>query len=179
MHITRLIKHAALIAGATFALQSLALDTRPGFYVGAGVVDGKLEIDGVEGDADPTALFARGGYQFNDYLAAEARLGTGLDDDEFHGVKTEIDNFLGIYAKVGIPTPAGFYPYALVGLTRGELKASTRAFSSKEDEDDVSFGVGVDYWFNPQFSLGLEYMQYMDTDDFEFSGLSLGGNYKF
>lgn len=179
MQMTKMIKHAALIVGAAIAIPAMAADPLPGIYVGGGIMEGTFEIDGVDGDANPTALFARGGYQFNPYLAAEARLGTGLDSDKFHGVKTEIENFYGIYAKVGLPTSIGLYPYAMVGLTQGELKASYRNFSDKQDESDVSMGVGLEYLFDRNFSVGLEYMKYMDTSDFEISGISLGANYKF
>lgn len=176
---TKVIQSAALVISAAIAVPVLAADPLPGLYVGGGVTEGKFEIDGVNGDSNPTAVFARAGYQVNPYLAAEARLGTGLDSDKFHGIKTEIENFYGIYAKVGLPTSVGLYPYAIVGLTQGELKASYARFSDTQDESDVSMGVGLEYAFDQHFSLGLEYMKYMDTNDFEFSGVSLGGNYKF
>ncbi len=179
MQMTKMIKHAALIVGAAIAVPAMAAGPLPGIYVGGGIMEGTFEIDGVDGDANPTALFARAGYQVNPYLAAEARLGTGLDSDEFHGIKTEIENFYGIYAKVGLPTSIGLYPYAMVGLTQGELKASYRSFSDTQDESDVSMGVGLEYLFSRNFSAGLEYMKYMDTSDFEISGVSLGANYKF
>lgn len=179
MQVSKLIKHAAFVVGTAVAVPALAADPLPGMYVGGGIMEGKFEIDGVDGDANPTALFARAGYQVNPYLAAEARLGTGFDSDKFHGIKTEIENFYGIYAKVGLPTAVGLYPYAMVGLTQGELKASYGSFSDKQDESDVSMGFGLEYLFDRNFSVGLEYMKYMDTSDFEFSGISLGGNYKF
>lgn len=179
MHITKMIQCAAIAAGAACAIPALAQEPLPGPYIGAAIMEGTLEIDGVSGDANPTALFVRGGYQFNPYIAAEARLGTGLDSDKFHGIKTEIEDFIGIYAKAGVPTTIGLYPYALVGYTKGELKASGRGFSNKDDESDVSIGVGVDYAFDRNFSIGLEYVKYIDTSDYEVSGLSFGANYKF
>ena len=180
MSATQMIKHAAVIAAATLSLQAVAAGVqKPGIYVGGGLTDTTFEIDGVSGDASPTALFARIGYQINEYVAAEARLGSGLESDKFHGIKTEIEDFYGAYAKVGVPTTVGLYPYALVGLTHGELKASSRGNSDKQDDSDVSFGLGVDYWFDSNFSVGVEYTKYLETSDYKVTGISLGANYKF
>jgi opacity protein-like surface antigen len=177
---SNLIKSAVVVAAATLSLHAAAAGVqKPGIYVGGGLTDTTFEIDGVSGDASPTALFARIGYQINEYIAAEARLGGGLDSDKFHGIKTEIEDFYGAYAKVGVPTTVGLYPYALVGLTHGELKASYGGYSDKQDDSDVSFGIGVDYWFDSNFSIGVEYMKYLETSDYKITGLSIGGNYKF
>lgn len=179
MSFSKTIKGAALAASALLACEAMAAQPIPGIYIGVGLLDANVEFDGTSSDAEPTALFARGGYQFNDYLAAEARLGTGIDEDEIRGVEIDIDNFLGIYAKVGMPTTVGFYPYVIAGFTSTEVEASYRGSSETEDETDVSLGLGVEYQFDRNFSLGLEYMQYVDGDDYELSGLSIGGNYKF
>ena len=178
MQTIKSIQRLALVAGAVLSLQALA-DQQPGLYAGGGITEAKFEIDGVSGDANPTAVFARIGYQINDYFAAEARLGTGLDSDKFHGVKTEIEDFYGVYAKAGIPTTVGLYPYAVLGLTHGELKASVSGFSDKQDDSDVSAGIGIEYWFDRSFSVGLEYMKYLETSDYKVTGVSLGANFKF
>jgi opacity protein-like surface antigen len=179
MQVNKMIRCVIVAAGAGVIAPAFAQEPVAGPYLGAAIMEGTLEIDGVSGDANPTALFIRGGYQFNPYIAAEARLGTGLDSDKFHDIKTEIEDFIGVYAKAGLPTTIGLYPYVALGYTKGELKASGRGFSSKDDESDVSLGIGVDYAFDRNFSIGLEYMKYIDTSDYEVSGLSLGANYRF
>lgn len=180
MKISNVLKQARRVSGVAVAVLAsqcavAAPGLQPGLYVGGGLAETKFEIDGVSGDANPSALFARVGYQVNDYLAAEARLGTGLNSDTYHHIKTDIEEFYGIYAKVGVPTTVGLYPYAVLGLTQGELKAS----SVKQDDTDLSVGVGVDYWFDRSVSVGLEYTKYVETNDFTLSALSLGFNVKF
>lgn len=179
MQMSKMMKSAAIAIGAALALPALAADPLPGIYVGADYLHGTFEVDGVDGDANPSALYLRGGYQFNPYFAAEARVGTGLDSDKFHGVKTEIENFVGLYAKLGVPTGIGLYPYVIAGVTDGEVKLSARGWSDKADDNDISLGVGVQYLVDRNWAVGIEYMKYMDTDDFEISGVSLGATYRF
>lgn len=179
MQVKKMIKSAAIVIGATLAIPAMAADPLPGIYVGADYMQGTFEVDGIDGDANPSALFVRGGYQFNPYFAAEARVGTGLDSDDFHGFKTEIENFVGIYAKLGLPTEIGLYPYVIAGVTDGEVKVSGRGISDTEDDNDISLGIGLQYVVDRNWAVGVEYMKYMDTDDFEISGLSIGATYKF
>ena len=178
MKAVKSIQYLLCAAGAALSLQALA-DPKPGAYVGGGLTETSIDIDGVSGEANPTAVFARVGYQINEFFAVEGRLGTGLDSDKLHGVKVDIENVYGAYLKAGIPTAVGLYPYAVLGATHGELKASARGYSDTGDDDDISYGVGVDYWVVPNVSVGLEYMKYLDMDNYEVSGISLGANYRF
>jgi opacity protein-like surface antigen len=155
-------------AGAALSLQAIA-GAQEGAYIGGGITEANIDFGG--SDVEPTALFARIGYQINDIFAVEGRIGTGFDDDK--GV--DIDEMLGIYGKAGIPTSVGLYPYVMLGLTSGEISAGRYS----EDDSDISYGIGVDYWVTSQFSVGLEYMDYMDVDGADITGITLGANYRF
>ena len=161
------------------AAAAAAAGAEPGFYVGGGYTFATLDIDGASSNADVGALFARGGYQINEYIALEARLGDGVQDDTVDGVKLEIDNMYGGYVKVGRPSEVGLYPYALLGYTHVELKARVPGYSATSSDSDVSYGIGADYWFSRQLSAGLEYANFYDKDGVKVSGLTLGMNYKF
>lgn len=167
----------ALTAGHVSAEQ-----VSEGFYVGAAYSALTYSENGFE-DADLGALFARGGYQVNEYVAAEVRLGDGVQDDTIsylgYDIKVKLKEYYGVYLKAGIPTGVGLYPYAVIGGTHLKLEASVAGYTASDTSSDVSYGVGVDYWFNPQISAGLEYMKLYDKDGTELSGVSLGLNYKF
>lgn len=171
----------ALMLSACLAVPgaAMAAGTDPGFYAGAGYTFATLESNDVDVDADLGVLFLRGGYQINQYLAVEGRLGEGVQDDKVQGVKLEIEEMYGVYAKVGLPTEIGLYPYALLGMTHAKLKASVPGFSASSTDSDISYGVGADYWFSKQLSAGLEYANFYDKDGDTISGFTLGVNYKF
>lgn len=168
-----------LSAGLTVPGVAMAAGTDPGFYAGAGYMFATLESNDVDADVDLGVLFLRGGYQINQYLAVEARLGEGVQEDKIYGVKLEIEEMYGAYAKVGLPTDVGLYPYALIGMTHAKLKASVPGDSATSTDSDISYGIGADYWFNKQLSAGLEYANFYDKDGDTISGLTLGVNYKF
>lgn len=163
------VRGLLLAAGTALSLQAFA-GAQEGAYIGGGLTEANIDFDG-GGEAEPTALFARVGYQINDIFAVEGRIGTGFDDDE----NVEVEEMLGVYAKAGIPTSIGLYPYAMIGVTSGEI--SVGRFS--DDDSDLSYGIGVDYWVTPQFSVGLEYMDYLEVDGADITGLTLGANYRF
>lgn len=168
-----------LSVGLTIPAMAMAAGTDPGFYAGAGYTFANVESNDVDVDADLGVLFLRGGYQINKYLAVEARLGEGVQDEKIHGVKLELDEMYGVYAKVGLPTDVGLYPYALLGMTHAKLKGSVPGYSTTSTDSDISYGIGADYWFNKQLSAGLEYANFYDKDGDTISGLTLGVNYKF
>lgn len=151
----------------------------PGFYAGAGYLIGNYDDNDVRKDADLDGLFIRGGYQLNDNLAIEARLGEGVNDDSIYGVKLELKEFYGAYFKVGMPTSIGLYPYVIAGGTHGKLEASYHGYHDSASKTDLSYGAGADYHFDSKWSAGVEYMKYLDTDGIDFTGVTLGVNYKF
>jgi opacity protein-like surface antigen len=168
-----------LSACMSVPVAAFAAGTDPGFYVGGGYSFTRIESNDVDVDADLGVLFLRGGFQLNQYVALEARLGEGVQDEKIHGVKLEIQDVYGGYVKVGLPTDVGLYPYALLGMTHAKLKASVPGNSASSSDSDVSYGVGVDYWFDQKLSAGLEFANFYDKDGDTISGITLGLNYKF
>jgi outer membrane immunogenic protein len=168
-----------LVSAAAISGAAMAAGTDPGFYLGGGYSFTTLDSNDVNSDADLGVLFLRGGYQLNQYIALEARLGEGVQDDKIAGVKIENEEFYGGYVKVGLPTTTPFYPYALLGMTHTKLKLSGGGFSDTTSDSDVSYGVGVDYRFDKQLSAGIEYANFYDKDGDSITGLTLGVNYKF
>lgn len=164
-----MVSAAAMAGGATST----------GFYVGGGYADTEVEIDGFGSDADVGVLFLRGGYQLNQNIAFEGRLGIATEDDKVNGWNVDIEDVYGVYLKAGLPTQVGLYPYVLLGITHAEVEVSRRGFSDSDSDSDISYGFGADYWFNSQVSAGLEFTNYYDNDGDEISGITLGLNFKF
>ncbi|MDX1458946.1 MAG: outer membrane beta-barrel protein [Marinobacter sp.] len=151
-------------------------------YVGANYVFLTYEEDGISEDFDLGALVAKAGAKFNPYLSAEFRAGLGVDDHSESGggftAELELDYLVGGYAIAGIPNETPIYPYAVLGVTKGKLTASVSGFgesaSVSESESDISFGIGANFAVNDEVNLNAEYMNYLDKDGAEITGVSVG-----
>lgn len=65
-------------------------------------------------------------------------------------------------------------PYGIIGFTRYELELDGPAGSAKDDDSDLSYGVGVNIALSEEMSGNLEYMRYADKDDVTVDGIGLG-----
>lgn len=147
-------------------------------YFGGSVAFIDYSEGGLE-DASLTAIFGRLGSDFNENFSGEIRAGVGIGDDSVdvfgNDVTVELDSMIGAYVRGGVRVSDMFFPYAVLGYTRGEITASLSSFgSASETESDVSFGLGADLNFNRDFALNIEYTNYYDKDGVEISGFSIG-----
>jgi outer membrane immunogenic protein len=127
-----------------------------------------IDLGGI-GDVDPTALVGKLGYFFNDNIAIEGRLGTGLQDDDILGVDVEINSLFGVYGVFQTSSSSETTFYGVLGYTDVEAEFSGPGGSAEGDESSFSFGFGANIkGFN------IEYMSYIDEDDTEATAVSIG-----
>jgi len=153
-------------------------EAKSGWYGGASYAQLDTDIAGIV-EFDLGALVFNAGYQINDYVAIETRLGTGITDDDIVGLELELDYLWGIYTKIGIPTGTAFYPYVVLGYTKAELELSGLGYSESDSDSDTSYGVGANFTVNDNFGVFAEYMNWYDDEDIEITGFNLGVSYKF
>ena len=65
-------------------------------------------------------------------------------------------------------------PYVLVGYSKLEIEGTIDGFSAKADDDDFSYGIGIEGPLSESASFNLEYIQYFDKDVVSINGISLG-----
>lgn len=133
-------------------------------------------------DADEVtlnAVYGRFGAFFNENISAEARLGLGVGDDSIGPVNFELDNFYGAYVRGGIPAGEVFYPYAILGFTKGKTSYSGGGFDGSDSESDLSYGVGADFKVTDSLKINAEYVTYYDKDAAELTGFSAGVAFSF
>ena len=106
-----------------------------------------------------------GGTHFNAYTSVEGRLGFGVSSDS----ESDVDIYYGLYGKVGIPYEK-VYPYALLGVTRMQGKDEQGV---EHNESDVSYGVGVSYNIDGRSSIGVQYLDLIDSNEKSARGVSL------
>ncbi|MCD6654284.1 MAG: porin family protein [Sulfurovum sp.] len=179
------------------------VDKLTGFYVGAGMVLLKNE-DTFEGngrqagtgsqrtndrDVDWNGATLLAGYEFNSYLAIEARYAFSIGDATIdqNGHKYDIDadmENVGIYLKPMYPI-GDFTVYGLLGYGQTTLE-----YEGSEEQSDSGFqwGLGGSYNITNKVSLFADYTLYYDDENFDeradgwndkFDAISFGLIYKF
>ena len=147
---------AGLAASPTFAADGT------GFYVGAGVGDYGIKLDGNTFDANDFGYKVFGGYNFIPYLGVELEyIDGGSPSDQ--GVSIDMYGFN--LSAVGIwPVTDQFDLFAKAGLISWRADAS--GFGNDSGED-FSWGVGAGFNFTDQFGLRGEYQAFEieDTND--------------
>jgi outer membrane immunogenic protein len=147
-------------------------------YVGGGLASVDYSIDGIPTEAQLSAVFGRLGTEFNENFSGELRLGFGIGNDTVSafGVDgtVELNNLFGAYIRGGIPVSDSFFPYVVVGYTRGEMERDSAILGSDSpSESDISFGIGADLGVSESLTASIEYMNYLDKDGADVSGFSL------
>lgn len=179
------MKHKLLTAALLMG-SSVAMAQTPYIGVNYSVIDFPLATLG--------ALMVKAGYSFNDYLSLEARFSVGVKDEslsidgEYSAV--DIEHSYGGFVKAGLPID-NLYPYFIVGYSNNKFESKIidqlGADSYSDDISDLSYGIGIDIEASEQFSVNIEYMQYVDKHvdffdyqlDVEVSGFNFGATYHF
>jgi hypothetical protein len=171
----KIIFLVALSMGAMSAIaeeQKAFGNATPFLGVSVGSVDYSEELGGgFEATADVTMLSLRGGLKFNDYVSAELRLGKSSSDTaNVFGfpVEVEVESYLGAYAKGHLPINDNFNAYGLLGFTKASFSADAGFGAVSDDESDMSYGLGVEFWQSEKRSgrIGgaIEYINYYDKN---------------
>lgn len=116
-------------------------------------------------------------------------------------VEHDIDTQIALLIKASYPITNALNIYALAGLsiTQSKLKGSSRRFSSSEEYEDIayddsftdnrfSYGVGLNYQLNQNFSLFIDYqilpeferysfLSSIDSNADDWSSITVGVNY--
>ncbi len=151
-------------------------------YVGGGLVRSNLSF--VNEDFDLNALELRMGVEMQKWLHIEGRVAFGINDKAttsfFGPVEVSINRLINVNAVVGWPNDSLFRPYVVAGVTYGELQLRIPGLGrGDESETDISLGAGVNFSISDSLDLYVEYMNYMQTDDFDLDGIGIGLKFDF
>jgi hypothetical protein len=142
-------------------------------------------------DLEPTAVIFRYGVigekvGYGEQVGIEVRIGLGLskgDDsvsDPLFGdtdIDIEIDSLLGLYwvsqHNTGSAAIYGLVGASIINATTTDTIGDAE-FSYPEDVFPFSFGIGVNFGKVEGIQFNLEYMSYLDTDEFSYEAVSLG-----
>ncbi len=157
-----------------------AADSSGKFYTGFNYSTTKYKDQNLPKFETAVGVFRIGKF-FEDYLAIEGRVGFGLEEDSdfviVNDVKFEVDSLYGAYVLVQPDLVDGFSFYGIAGFSVVDVSlenADAVGLSTSNDETGLSLGVGVDLGKSERIKINLEYMIYLDEDDFDFEAISLG-----
>jgi opacity protein-like surface antigen len=171
-----------LFAVATLAAGTASVQAQ-GLYGEVGYTPLKLEsrVGGLDFSSRPSNVRGIIGYELNDNLAVEGMLGLSAQDSSVKvnginsGVKSEVDNMVGVFVKPKIEVVEGLELFGRLGAARTKLSVGNETDSATS----VAYGFGASYKLNPALSLNADYMTYHDKDDTTLKGVTVGVGYKF
>lgn len=152
-----------------------------GVYIGGSFAQTEYEESGFD-VVKPKVIQLSVGGQVGPYFAVEGRVGTGISSGTTQvgavDIELEIDSIIGAYAKAIAPLSEQFSLYGLIGFTKVEATATGTlgliSTSLTGSENGISYGVGAALNVSEKAKLTLEWASLLDTDNFEFRGISLG-----
>lgn len=159
---------AACACGAASAQQA-------GFYGGATLSRLDVKPDG-QSTYTPSSLNLVLGNQIDRIFAAEARLGFGLSGDSYAGTNVKVKDYVGGYLKLFAPLSYNASLYGMLGYTSGRVETTTGGVTTRQNDNDVSFGVGGSFQINRLSFVTIELARLFSGDNYKVNALS-GGIY--
>lgn len=178
------------------ASTNVLAEIQPGFYAGVGLGSATIELDAdptlddFKFDSDDTAFKVFGGYNINQYFAAEAAYFDGGEPEETvvrgPGVNGTVGlGTTGLIASVLGRIPLGeiFSLYGKLGLASYEVEGKGRLngdviIEETGTEDDVAYGFGAAVSVGASFELRAEY-ESISISDGDFTLLTVNGLFRF
>lgn len=138
-------------------------------------------------EAAPTAVRGIFGYDVDPYMAIEGMVLFGADDATVRdnsfgnaGDEVKVGNSLGVYVRPKYKLSNRVELFARVGVVR--LKGSVAyagGGSESRTESGLSYGAGLGFAINKSTSVNFDYMQYLNKDDVQINGFTVGLGFKF
>lgn len=179
----KVISNIAILTILGTASMIASADNSGGTYVGGQYGLGSYNEEGFD-EVNPTAIIGRFGKYLDDNFSIEGRYGIGLQDDSVNvfgiDASLKIDTLFGVYGIWSLDIKETSSVYGLVGYSRAEGTISAAGFgSASSDDSGVSYGVGANIGVTDGVKLNIEYTQYLNKSDFDFSAIGLGAIFSF
>ena len=178
-----------LAASLLVLTRTAAAGSEGEYYFGLQYGVGNYDEEGISETYEPTLLTARLGYYLTRNFTIEGRIANGIDDDthnlpEFgnRDATLELDSIFGIYGTAHFYLTESTSIYGVLGASRVKGTTSLEDFpglKSSEGNSSVSYGFGADIGIGENWALNVEYIRYLDKDDFDLDVGSVGATFRF
>lgn len=175
-----LLTAGILAASGLLAQPALALDTYDDTYTYAALSVHNWDSDSDNGqnpDASATGGKITFGQQLTPLVGVEVQGALG-GSDESGGSDVKLEHMVGLYVRGNLPL-GRINPYLKIGASSASLEVKTDTGTQSNSEFEFSYGLGAELSFTDALYMQLEYMSYIDTDDLQLSGASVGVGYRF
>ena len=116
-----------------------------------------------------------------DYFGVETHLATG-GKDTVNDVEAKLNLLWGVFLRGAYPIN-NFRLYGLLGAANLNMSIDATIDGEEVNGTDrvtrISYGAGVEYLFNKKWGFNIDYIVYLASDNFDFSGTSVGFVYRF
>lgn len=175
-------QHILGAIAATLLVSAGARAGDTGFYVGASA--GEATQSSTEFDGHDPSFRLFGGYSFGRYFAAEAGyIDGGTQEDTIGSLRATVDSE-GYFATVLARLPLGevIVPYAKLGYVAYDstttVSNGTQRASESFSDEDLSYGVGVEFRLGERLRLRVDYEK-IDVPDVAFDIYSFAATWRF
>jgi len=149
-------------------------------WVGGDVFSWTYNPDEVDKLSATTGNF-RAGIEYSDYFGVETHLAFGGSDTvkvDDVDVKADLDFMWGFFLRGSYPLGAARL-YGIFGMSNLMMSIDSDVLSGVDRVTRLSYGAGAEYLINDNWVINADYIVYLKSDTFTFSGVSAGIRYRF
>ncbi|WP_455211615.1 porin family protein [Kaarinaea lacus] len=149
-------------------------------WIGADVFSWTYNPDEVDKLSATTGNF-RAGIEYSDYFGVETHLAFGGSDTvkvNDVDVKADLDFMWGVFVRGSYPLSAARL-YGIFGMSNLMMSIDSDVLSGVDRVTRLSYGAGAEYLISDNWVINADYIVYLKSDIFTFSGVSAGIRYRF
>lgn len=181
------MKRIATAAAAAFLLlggNAQAQMMSPAWYGELGYTS--FKVDAAGSTSRPGAIRGILGYEIHPMVAIEGMAAWGVVDDDTTiasslgpaNANIELNHMYGLWIKPRyVMNQVELFGRLGWTHTKVEVSSSTFGVSRTDSDDDFSWGLGVNFRFNPRMYVGLDWMRYSNQSGNKIDGITLGFGY--
>jgi opacity protein-like surface antigen len=167
---------------ATFAYLSLTSQVfaESVNWIGADAMSWTYNPDEVDKLSATTANI-RGGIEYSDYFGVETHFALGGSDQvTVNGteVNVDLDYMWGVFLRGSYPISAARI-YGVFGASNLMMSIDSDVLSGVDRITRLSYGAGAEYLVNKKWVINADYIVYLKSESFTFSGINAGLRYRF
>lgn len=149
-------------------------------WIGGDVMQWTYNPDQVD-KLNATTVNIRGGVEYSDYFGVETHFALGGSDQVTVNntvVNVDLDYMWGVFLRGSYPVGAARL-YGIFGASNLMMSIDSDILSGVDRITRLSYGAGAEYLINKKWAINADYIVYLKSESFTFSGVSAGLKYRF